>query len=245
MSVRTMLYQALVHEVAGQMGWDPERLQANQSAQITRYLQRSYRICHQYADWPEAMREGEAMAVNGGVIPWTAGPTLPVLNMVRNVWAEDPAAVAEDCTPKPAQWKLGPAGIHLIGKSRALETVWVDYREESPQLTSLFWSAARTYQWGGLFSAAAGTDGHCYQCISPVPVIGAGLDDGTVWRRIDLLLILKEPTILHAYAASLEEEDQHSKAAQKRGEAEAHLEQEIMVLRHQSGQRKQYRPALP
>ncbi len=237
--MREVLFKELLHDVAGQLGWDPEALQANQAAQLTRYLQRSYRICHGWHDWPEAMTLGEEMAVSGGVIPWLNTSTRPPLAMVRNVYKTDPALTDDE--PAAAKWRMGPAGIHLVNKDRTLETVWVDYREEAPILTSLDWTAARSYQYNGLFPAAYNpADGSCYACISEVPVAAVGLADATVWRRQVLLRCLAEATVLHAYASALEEQDQFAKAGAKRAEAEALLEQEALIYRHQTGARKNY-----
>jgi len=72
-TVPIIAFGQVVDAVATRMGWDPIRLQSNQAAALTVYLNAAMETVWNFADWPEAMR-CELLPVNDNLIPWQANP---------------------------------------------------------------------------------------------------------------------------------------------------------------------------
>lgn len=66
-------FQRVLEAVATRMGWDPGRIQANQAAALTAYVNTAMETVWNFLDWPEIMRS-ELLPATDGVIPWQAAP---------------------------------------------------------------------------------------------------------------------------------------------------------------------------
>ena len=66
-------FQRVLESLATRMGWDPARIQANQSAALTAYLNTAMQTVWNFFPWPEIM-QSELLPAPGGVIPWQATP---------------------------------------------------------------------------------------------------------------------------------------------------------------------------
>ena len=64
-------FQRVLESLATRMGWDPARIQANQSAALTAYLNTAMQTVWNFYEWPEIM-QSELLPAPGGVIPWQA-----------------------------------------------------------------------------------------------------------------------------------------------------------------------------
>ena len=66
-------FQRVLESLATRMGWDPARIQQNQSAALTAYLNTAMQTVWNFYEWPEIM-QSELLPAPGGVIPWQATP---------------------------------------------------------------------------------------------------------------------------------------------------------------------------
>jgi hypothetical protein len=72
-TVPTVPFSQVIDAVATRMGWEPARLQANQAAALTVYLNAAMETVWNFADWPEAM-VSLLLPVTDNLIPWQASP---------------------------------------------------------------------------------------------------------------------------------------------------------------------------
>ena len=66
-------FQRVLESLATRMGWDPARIQQNQSAALTAYLNTAMKTVWNFYPWPEIM-QSLLLPATDGVIPWQATP---------------------------------------------------------------------------------------------------------------------------------------------------------------------------
>jgi hypothetical protein len=379
-------FQRVLESLATRMGWDPARIQANQSAALTAYLNTAMQTVWNFYEWPEIMRS-ELLPATGGVIPWQAGrvPTAevsnngnllvnlldwsqggalftfaapaganfsvnaanavdggvgfyqtvegltagatyrlklvlencevgtraitlwaendtteifredyyqadftngaktvevdlqagaggeiwmhlsvyspganivtgrisqftlhatapgPTIDMVAGVYTTNPLTTDE---PVPMPYHLGPGCIYLTGTARDATEAWVYYRPGCPSYTATAYSAATTYQNGGLNELAfSGSTGHVYRAQSSVPFTNIPVTNPAYWLVQGVPERFAEALVQLARAEALEEQDQFAKGLRARATGLDFLENAMLTHYRQSGQTRNYRHA--
>ena len=165
----------------------------------------------------------------------------PPIDMVAGVYTTDPLATDE---PVPMPFRLGPGGLHLTGTARDATEGWVYYRPGCPSYTATAYSAATTYQNGGLNELAFDSaTGHVYRAQASVAFTNIPVSNPAYWLVQGVPERFAEALVQLARAEALEEQDQFAKGLRARATGLDFLENAQLTHYRQSGQTRNYRSA--
>jgi len=142
-----------------------------------------------------------------------------------NVYTRDPHANAN-----PGELDWWPIGNNYqVQTNRA--TVWIYYRTVPSHFTEVPYSASRAYTTGE--TVYDPTTGECYRAAQGST--GQAVTNTTYWTKLDMPRVLSEAVKCGAYADSLREAGQSSRAGDEEGRYEAMLISEIDKVTAQAG----------
>lgn len=232
--MKTEYYSTFLKQISVLIGIPVADLDTDMKAALNAAFNSAIRKAWKACNWVDLCPYGEERTTNAdGVVSW-AQASEDEIDVVFNVWSEDPATPAT--LPDEQPYRLTSDGIQTLNPVIESDSVWIHYRKRTPSFRGDDFDVDATYAADAqvLYEDADGNS-NFYKCLSSTSAGQDPEDTPAKWELIEIPEVLFWFTVHQAFAEWLTGDGQNDKAAGQYALAQMKLDDELDKQERQMG----------